>query len=99
MSLTFFTVGAILAFAVHADMPRVNLNIVGVIFMLVAVLGHVISPSWADTKRRMTVIYHGGSKQGRTSNARPLPQADIRGDLPEITYVDTRTAYDQYPHT
>jgi hypothetical protein len=54
-SLSLFAVGAILAIAVHVDTSVINLNLIGLILMLVAVIGFAMSPAVRSIKRRTTI--------------------------------------------
>ena len=58
-SLLLFAVGAILKYAVTADVSGINLDTVGVILMIVGAIGFVLSLFWmtlyAD-RRRGTVV-------------------------------------------
>jgi hypothetical protein len=61
-SLFLFAVGAILRYAVTADVSGVDLDVVGLILMIVGVVGFVLSLLWmmiyAD-RRRGTVVDDG----------------------------------------
>ena len=58
-SLLLFAVGAILKYAVTADVSGINLNTVGVILMIVGAIGFVLSLFWmtlyADRRRGAVV--------------------------------------------
>jgi hypothetical protein len=54
-SLALFAFGAILALAVHVDDSVININLIGLILMLVAVVGFAFSPAALSIQRRTTV--------------------------------------------
>jgi phosphate/sulfate permease len=53
-SLALFTVGAILGLAVHVDNSVINVNLIGLILMLVAIVGFALSPAALSIQRRIT---------------------------------------------
>ena len=58
-SLLLFAVGAILKYAVTADVSGINLDTVGVILMIVGAIGFVLSLFWMTVyadRRRGTVV-------------------------------------------
>ena len=54
VSLSLFAFGAILAIAVHVDTSVINLNLIGLILMLVAVIGFALSPA-VSIQRRISI--------------------------------------------
>ena len=58
-SLLLIAIGAILKFAVTADVSGVNVQTVGVILMVVGVIALVITAIWMSTRLRTDVIQHG----------------------------------------
>lgn len=54
VSLSLFAFGAILAIAVHVDTSVINLNVIGLILMLVAVIGFALSPA-VSIQRRISI--------------------------------------------
>lgn len=71
-SLFLIAVGAILKFAVTADVNGVNVATVGVILMVVGIIGLVLSLAWALTRRRTDVIH----EPGRTTYMTPPEPLD-----------------------
>lgn len=57
-SLMLIALGAILKFAVTAQMSGINVQNVGVILMVVGVIGLVVTAIWMSTRRRTDVIRH-----------------------------------------
>jgi len=57
-SLFLIAVGAILAFAVTADLSGVNVQVVGVILMLVGLIGLAIDLVLWNNRRNATVVTH-----------------------------------------
>jgi hypothetical protein len=55
-SLFLIAVGAILAFAVKADVSGIEISTVGIILMIVGVVGLVISLFYLAPHRRATVV-------------------------------------------
>lgn len=58
-SILLIAVGAILAFAVDAEVGGLDLDAVGVILMIAGAIGLLVSLFWADrlgTSRRRTVV-------------------------------------------
>ena len=55
VSLTLFTIGAVLGLAVHVDTSVININLIGLILMLVAVIGFALSPAALSIQRRTTI--------------------------------------------
>lgn len=67
-SLFLIAIGAILSFAVHASTKGVDLNVVGVILMLVGVAGLALSLMWMTSRRRTDVIH----EPNRTTYVEPV---------------------------
>jgi hypothetical protein len=57
-SLFLIAVGAILRFAVTADVTEVNLNMIGVILMIIGGIGFIVTAALMFTRRRTDVIQH-----------------------------------------
>lgn len=57
-SLMLIALGAILKFAVTAHVSGLNVQMIGVILMVVGVLALVLTAIWASTRRRTDVIQH-----------------------------------------
>jgi hypothetical protein len=73
-SLLLIAVGAILKFAVHADVQHLNVGTVGVILMIVGAAGLVIGLIMMTTRRRTDVI----SRPGHTTYVEPNEPLDPR---------------------
>jgi hypothetical protein len=58
-SLTLITIGAILALALNLPNQVVNFPAVGLILILTGIVGHLLSPSWSATYRRLTSLETG----------------------------------------
>jgi hypothetical protein len=56
VSVFLLAVGAVLTFAVHSTVPNTNLDMVGVILMIVGGIGLLVSLVFAATSRRGTVV-------------------------------------------
>jgi hypothetical protein len=66
-SLFLIAIGAILKFAVSANASGVDIQMIGVILMIVGAVGLVISIIWASTRRRTDIVEHGpGMHSSRT---------------------------------
>jgi hypothetical protein len=74
-SLFLIAVGAILAFAVHADTKGVNLNIVGLILMIVGGIGLALTLQWVTSRRRTDVIH----EPNHTVYVTPTPTDPLDG--------------------
>jgi hypothetical protein len=74
-SLTLFTVGAILGLAVHVDTSVINVNLIGLILMLVAIVGFALSPAARSIQRR-TMVTVPGSSAGTTEAQEADENAD-----------------------
>lgn len=74
-ALIFFALGAILRFAVTADVSGVDLHMIGVILMIVGGVGFVIALIVRFTRRRTEVISRVddgmGPRETRTSYVGP----------------------------
>jgi hypothetical protein len=57
-SLLLIAAGAILRFAVTADVTEVELNTIGLILMVIGGLGFIVSVALLFTRRRTDVIQH-----------------------------------------
>lgn len=57
-SLVLIALGAILKFAVTADVSGIDVSTVGVVLMVVGLAGLVISLVMANTARRTDVVHH-----------------------------------------
>jgi hypothetical protein len=88
-SLALITVGAIFAFAVHVNTPGLDLNIVGVILVLVGIAGHVLSPDWESTRRRLIVVYRRATARPRSAVVMPTPA--VPPQLPPATTLPSAT--------
>ena len=58
-SLVLIALGAILKFAVTAKVNGIDLQMVGVILMIVGAIALVLTLVWMTTRRRTDVIQHG----------------------------------------
>ena len=66
-SLFLIAVGAILKWAVTAQVNGVNIQMIGLILMIIGIIGLVISVVWMSMRRRTDVVYHGpGGVRGTT---------------------------------
>ena len=72
-SIFLIALGAILAFAVNADISGIDINIVGYVLMLAGLVGLLITVWYWNSRRRSTVVSQ--------SESRPV----VRGDG---TYVN-----------
>ena len=74
-SLLLIAVGAILKYAVTADVSGIDIQTVGVILMLVGILGLILSLLytfvWSDAARRRREPPPGGYYDDRTQNLPP----------------------------
>lgn len=67
VSLFLIAAGAILKFAVTAEITEVDLSVIGVILMIIGALGLIITLVLTFTRRRTDVIQHGaGGSTGTT---------------------------------
>lgn len=57
-SLLLIALGAILKFAVTAQVNGINIQAIGVILMVVGIIALVITTIWMSTRRRTDVIRH-----------------------------------------
>jgi hypothetical protein len=57
-SLFLIAAGAVLRFAVTADVSDVDLNAIGVILMIIGALGFIVTVVLMFTRRRTDVIQH-----------------------------------------
>jgi membrane-bound ClpP family serine protease len=60
-SLMLIALGAILKFAVTAQVSGINVQAIGVILMIVGAIALVITAVWMSTRRRTDVIQHGNA--------------------------------------
>jgi hypothetical protein len=74
-SLALFTVGAILGLAVHVDNSVINVNLIGLILMLVAIVGFALSPAARSIERR-TTITKPSDGAGTTEVQETIEEAD-----------------------
>jgi uncharacterized protein (DUF58 family) len=72
-SIFLIALGAILAFAVNADISGIDINVVGYVLMLAGLVGLLITVWYWNSRRRSTVVSQ--------SESRPV----VRGDG---TYVN-----------
>ncbi|WP_395106554.1 DUF6458 family protein [Actinomadura sp. SCN-SB] len=56
VSLSFITIGAILAFALHVDLSGVNIQLVGWIFILVGLISMGFTLKYTRPRRRATMM-------------------------------------------
>lgn len=63
-SLALVALGAILRWAITADLEGVDLNLIGVILMVVGVIGLILSLIFIATRRRTDVIHRSVGPDG-----------------------------------
>ncbi len=64
-SLLLIAIGAILKWAITADVSGVNLDVIGIILMIIGAVGFVISLVLMASRRRSDVIHRGVAADGR----------------------------------
>jgi hypothetical protein len=72
LSIFLIAVGAVLAWAVSADVSGVDINAVGVILLIVGILGFVVSLIFWSTWGGF-----GGAREGGGAGATSAPQTTI----------------------
>ncbi len=74
-SLLLIAVGAILKYAVTADVEGIDIQTVGVILMLIGILGLILSLLytfvWSENAQRRRAAGQGGGYDDRTQNLPP----------------------------
>jgi hypothetical protein len=75
-SLFLIALGAILKFAVTANVNGVDIGTIGVILMIVGAIGLVISLIWMSTRRRTDVIQRGPAGAVGTTYVTPHDTVD-----------------------
>ena len=70
VSVFMLAVGAILAFAVNASVPNANLDLIGVILMIVGGIGLLVSLAFASSRRDDTYIEEHVIERDHTHPAR-----------------------------
>lgn len=70
-SLFLIAVGAILKWAVNADINGVDVPMVGTILMIVGVIGLAVTLIIWGTRRRTDVVHQGGVGNSRTTYVEP----------------------------
>jgi hypothetical protein len=75
-SLILIAIGAILRFAVSDQVNGVDLQMIGVILMIVGAVGLLISLIWMSTRRRTDVIERGPAGARGTTYVTPRDPAD-----------------------
>ena len=82
-SIFLIAVGAILKYAVTADVSGVDLDTVGVILMIAGVIGLLVSlfwmTIWADRRRRAVADPVGGRRRARAPRRRPRRLLELEG--------------------
>ena len=73
-SLVLIAIGAILTFALTTSVSGINLDMVGIVLMVVGIGGLIISLVMANTARRTDVVHHSA----RRDYVEPLPPDDPR---------------------
>ena len=70
VSVFMLAVGAILAFAVNASVPNANLDLIGVILMIVGGIGLLVSLAFATSRRDDTYVEEHVVERDHTHPAR-----------------------------
>jgi hypothetical protein len=79
-SLLLIAIGAILRWAITADVRGVNLNLIGLILMIVGVVALVISLIMLASRRRTDVVHSGVARDGLPTEERTTYVAPTRTD-------------------
>ncbi|MEO7125569.1 MAG: DUF6458 family protein [Nakamurella sp.] len=69
-SLIVIAIGAILKWAVTAQVNGININLIGVILMVVGVIALIVSLIMMATRSRTDIIHSGVSVDGRPTQER-----------------------------
>lgn len=72
VSIFLIAVGAILTFAVEADISGLDIDVVGVILMIVGVIGLLLSLFMIDSWRRRRGVGYGAVREERIVRDDPL---------------------------
>lgn len=79
-ALILIAIGAVLKFAITADLNGVNLGMIGVILMIIGAVGFVIALIMMFTRRRTDVVSRTddgyGPRQTRTTYRTPADPGD-----------------------
>ena len=79
ISLILIAVGAVLTWAVNADVSGLDINTVGVILLVVGIVGLLLTlllwSSWAPIRRREAVVE---GEPGYVRDSRPVREAPAR---------------------
>ena len=94
--LTLLAIGAILAFAVSASPPGVNINVVGWIVMLTGVAGFLIPRRASGWLRRRVLERYGSGMPGSGMPGSGMPGSGISGSGRPAAGQDGDLAYPQY---
>ncbi len=77
-SLFLIAVGAILKFAVQKQINGIDLNMIGLILLIVGIIGLLISLIMMSMRRRTDIIQHGPGGDVGTTYLRPNDPVDPR---------------------
>jgi hypothetical protein len=82
-SIFLLAVGAILAFAVNADLSGIDINVIGWILMAAGLIGLIIT-LWYWNSRRRTVVTRQSTQPvvGGVYGAERAEYRETRGDVP-----------------
>ncbi len=69
-SLLVIAIGAILRWAITADISGVDLNLIGVILMIVGAVALVVSLIMLASRRRTDIVHSGVAADGRPTEDR-----------------------------
>jgi len=69
-SLLVIAIGAILRWAITADVSGVDLNLIGVILMIVGAVALVVSLIMLASRRRTDIVHSGVAADGRPTEER-----------------------------
>jgi hypothetical protein len=94
--LTLLAIGAILAFAVSASPPGVNINVVGWIVMLTGVAGFLIPRRASGWLRSRVLERYGSGMPGSGMPGSGMPGSGISGSGRPAAGQDGDLAYPQY---
>jgi uncharacterized membrane protein len=93
ISLFLFAIGAILTFATNVSVSGLDLDVVGVILMLVGIVGFVLNLAvWGPRRRRM--VRTAPAEVVERRRAAPADVVEERYVAPRREVVEQRRVYD-----
>ncbi|MGK5679995.1 DUF6458 family protein [Actinoplanes sp. URMC 104] len=84
-SIFLLALGAILAFAVNADISGIDINIIGWILMAAGLIGLVITLWYWNSRRRTVVTRQSAAGPAGTA---PYPNQQVRSEYQEVRRED-----------